>query len=284
VDTPEQPPMRLVTADPDTADHRNARSRDDQAGTERVADVGRAVWAWLQPHLRRLKPALSWLRDHWLAGVTAVAACLMLVLLLKVLVAIIGAAGEGLHRLAGWFTDGPITHSINDPVRAWLDAHATGLPATGRDLWLVWLVTAGVLYLYAVFGSRYARIGWAAIGVLTAAAAYAGAGPAGSGGRRRHRRLLAAAVPARLLPGHVRRRQRARGTRPRPRPAAYRPAAGRAAPGGGGPAPRQRRGAGREPLAAGGLTSMDTVTCTHPEVCGISRRGEWSHDAWRGPN
>jgi hypothetical protein len=42
-----------------------------------------------------------------------------------------------------------------------------------------------VLYLTGLAGSRYARIGWAAIGALTAAAAYSGAagrtGPAAAG-------------------------------------------------------------------------------------------------------
>jgi hypothetical protein len=96
-----------------------------------------------------------------------------------------GAARDGLTQLAGWLTHGPITHAINDPVRAFLDTHTAGLPATGHDLWITWLVTAGVLYLAGLAGSRYARIGWAAIAALTAAAAYlgaaAGTGPAAAG-------------------------------------------------------------------------------------------------------
>lgn len=96
-----------------------------------------------------------------------------------------GAAGDGLTALGGWLAHGPITHTINDPVRGFLDAHTAGLPATGHDLWLTWLVTAGVLYLLGLAGSVYARTGWAAIGALTAAAAYFGAttgtGPAAAG-------------------------------------------------------------------------------------------------------
>jgi hypothetical protein len=96
-----------------------------------------------------------------------------------------GAAGDGLTRLAGWLAHGPITHAINDPVRGFLDAHTAGLPASGHDLWITWLATAGVLYLMGLAGSRYARIGWAVIGALTGAAAYFGAatgtGPAAAG-------------------------------------------------------------------------------------------------------
>ncbi|GGL17783.1 hypothetical protein [Mangrovihabitans endophyticus] len=98
---------------------------------------------------------------------------------------IAGAAGDGLSNLVGWLAHGPITHAINDPVRGFLDAHTTGLPASGHDLWITWLATAGVLYLMGMAGSGYARIGWAVIGALTAAAAYFGAaaatGPAAAG-------------------------------------------------------------------------------------------------------
>jgi hypothetical protein len=139
---------------------------------------------------------LTFLRDNGLlilialVVLTAVAASMWLAwVILSAFFSALGvlgdAARDGLNELAGWLAHGPITHAINDPVRAFLDAHTAGLPATGHDLWITWLATAGVLYLIGLAGSRYARIGWAAIGALTAAAAYfgaaAGTGPAAAG-------------------------------------------------------------------------------------------------------
>jgi hypothetical protein len=139
---------------------------------------------------------LRFVRDNWLLGAVLLAvlaaiagtlwlAWLILTGIISALGAGAGAADDGLTRLAGWLAHGPITHAVNDPVRGFLDAHTAGLPATGRDLWITWLVTAGVLYTAGLAGSRYARIGWASIGALTAAAAYfgaaAGTGPAAAG-------------------------------------------------------------------------------------------------------
>jgi hypothetical protein len=135
---------------------------------------------------------LPFVRENWLFGAFLLGAVATLGTLLWLIWAILSAigsglaaAGTGLGRLGRWIGDGPVTASISDPVRAYLDAHSAGLPATGRDLWLVWLVAVGVLYLGALAGSTYARIGWATIGVLTATAGYfgaaAGSGPAAAG-------------------------------------------------------------------------------------------------------
>ena len=140
----------------------------------------------------------GWLfiRENWLLGAFLLAAVTVLGLLLwliwTILAAIVttigagaDAAGDGLTWLGAWITGGPVTTSISDPVRAYLDAHTAGLPATGRDLWIVWLVAVGALYAGALAGSTYARIGWATIGALSAVAAYfgaaAGSGPAAAG-------------------------------------------------------------------------------------------------------
>lgn len=146
----------------------------------------RALAAWWRDNRATL-----FLRDNWLLGVLALAALAVLGVLLwgiRVIVAalvdgvstVLDAAGEATRGIGSWITDGPITHSISTPMRAYLDSHSAGLPATGRDLWITWLVVAGVLYAGALIGSTYARLGWAAIGALTAAGVYAGA-PAGTG-------------------------------------------------------------------------------------------------------
>lgn len=122
-------------------------------------------------------------REYGLIAAAGLTALAVLAALLWLLTALIGALADGLGATGGalttfadWLSDGPVTRSVAGPVRAYLDAHATGLPATGRDLWIVWLVAVAVLYTGALAGSKFARIGWAVIGVLTAAAAYAGAG------------------------------------------------------------------------------------------------------------
>ena len=164
--TPGQP--HLTLADTPTGDTTDA-SRQRQAGVRLPAFV----------------------RDNWPLAVFALATLSvlggLLWLIWVILAALARALGSGasaasdsLSRLGGWLAGGPITHAISDPVRAFLDAHTAGLPATGGDLWITWLVTAGVLYAMGLAGSRYARIGWAGIGALTAAAAYFGA-PAGTG-------------------------------------------------------------------------------------------------------
>ncbi|MEU0157075.1 hypothetical protein [Micromonospora fulviviridis] len=151
----------------------------------------RALAAWWNDNRATL-----FLRDNWLLGVLALAALALLGVLLwgiwVIVTALVdgvsaglGAAGDAARGIGSWITDGPITHSISNPMRAYLDSHSAGLPATGRDLWITWLVVAGVLYAGALIGSTYARIGWAAIGALTAAAVYVGApegtGPAAAG-------------------------------------------------------------------------------------------------------
>ncbi|MEV0005895.1 hypothetical protein AB0H28_26920 [Micromonospora sp. NPDC050980] len=149
----------------------------------RATEAGTGRWRALTDWWRHNR-ATGFLRDNWLLAVAALTALAVLAVLLwgiwTFVTAIIGAIDAGLGAAGTWVTGGPITHSISDPMRAYLDAHAAGLPATGRDLWVTWLVAAGVLYLAALAGSTYARIGWAAIGALTAAAIYLGA-PAGTG-------------------------------------------------------------------------------------------------------
>jgi hypothetical protein len=179
-----------VDTTPTTADqHLTLADRPDTAGLAPWRRAAAAITTGADRTLRFLREdGLLIVIALAVLAVVAGALWLVWVILTGIISALgagAGAAGDGLTRLGGWLAHGPITHAINDPVRGFLDAHTTGLPATGHDLWVTWLVTAGVLYLLGLAGSRYARIGWAAIGALTAAAAYfgaaAGTGPAAAG-------------------------------------------------------------------------------------------------------
>jgi hypothetical protein len=180
VDTPTIGQQHLALVDPDNT---NPAGVEPSRWRQALAELP----GWL-----RADRTLLFIRNYWLFGVVLLAALATLGTLLWLVWALfsalgsgIVAAGDGLGRFGTWLAHGPVTHAISDPVRAFLDARTAGLPATGRDLWIVWLVAVGVLYLGALLGSTYARIGWAAIGALSAAAAYfgapAGAGPAAAG-------------------------------------------------------------------------------------------------------
>ncbi|MFI7074902.1 hypothetical protein [Micromonospora sediminicola] len=161
----------------------------------RATEAGTGRWRALTDWWRDNRAAL-FVRDNWPLGVAALLALAvtggllwLLWIVIAGLLAGLGAAatavGDAGPALGDWITDGPITRSISDPVRAYLDAHTTGLPAGGRDAWIAWLVAVCALYAAAVTGSTYGRIGWAAIGALTGTAAYlgapTGAGPAAAG-------------------------------------------------------------------------------------------------------
>ncbi|WP_018589012.1 hypothetical protein [Salinispora arenicola] len=161
----------------------------------RATEAGTGRWRALTDWWRTNRATL-FLRENWLLGVAALVALAvtggllwLLWLIVTGLASVLGTAGGAIGDTApavgSWITDGPVTRSISDPVRAYLDAHTTGLPATGRDAWIAWLVAVCVLYAAALFGSTYGRVGWAAIGALTGVAVYAGApegtGPAAAG-------------------------------------------------------------------------------------------------------
>jgi hypothetical protein len=158
----------------------------------------------------------DWSRTE-IAGIGAVAAVMLALaagiiwLLVTLVTGLAGLLADGSHSAAdaggdllGWLTDGPITTTVTNPVRAYLDTHAGGLPATAGQLWTAWLVLAGMLLLIAATGSTGARIGWTVIGALTAGMAYAGT--------TGHGQALAAGVTAAVwavlsIPAFARRRR-----------------------------------------------------------------------------
>lgn len=132
-----------------------------------------SLWGALHDSLDQ---APLWSRGNWRLAVAAVVAVTVIVGVTGLLVSAAGSVlGAGSDVLSGWLTDNRTAASITNPLRAWLDAaHAGGVPATGGELWLLWIHTTAALWLAAVCGSVYARIGWALIGALSTAAVYAG--------------------------------------------------------------------------------------------------------------
>lgn len=123
-------------------------------------------------------------RQNWPLGVAALLVVVVSTVLLWLagafVLALVDAAAAGGRHSGLWLRDDGLTRIVTDPVRAWLDAHTAGLPATGAELGLAWLVIAAVLYLAALGGSMYARIAWALTGAATIAAAYTGAPATGA--------------------------------------------------------------------------------------------------------
>lgn len=87
----------------------------------------------------------------------------------------LAAVFDGAVTAARWLTDAPLTRTITDPVRAYLDTQAGGVPLSATQLWWLWLVAVIVLFLSASFlDSRGARLGWTLVGALTVAMVWAG--------------------------------------------------------------------------------------------------------------
>jgi len=69
----------------------------------------------------------------------------------------------------------PVVHVATDPIGAWAEQHAAGLPVSAATLLTVWAVGGGVLFVAGLVGARGARIAWPLYGAGTAAMAWAGA-------------------------------------------------------------------------------------------------------------
>ncbi|MFC4066763.1 hypothetical protein [Actinoplanes subglobosus] len=122
-----------------------------------------------------------WSRGNWRLAVTVVAAAAAAVVVVVGLAALAVTTADqilatGSDSLTSWLSGNRVAASITGPLRSWFDtAHAGGVPATGGELWLLWVHTTTALWLAAVCGSLFARIGWALIGALTTAAVHTGA-------------------------------------------------------------------------------------------------------------
>jgi hypothetical protein len=106
----------------------------------------------------------------------ALAAVTVVVWLASALYGLVTAAAtDGRHTGAAgvrWSAAWRLTHTITDPVHAYLTGHAAALHTSGGLLWTGWLATTAVLFVFAVAGSTGARIGWTATGALTTAVVY----------------------------------------------------------------------------------------------------------------
>jgi hypothetical protein len=148
-------------------------------------------------------------RGNWPLAVAVLIATAVTVLTLWFTSAVVAAVFAAVHaggRHAGtWLAGDHVIRTAAGAITAWLNTHTGGLPATSTQLGAAWLGVAGVLYVYAVAGSTYARIAWTLTGAATTTAAYLGTAPAGA--------AAAAATTAALwlllsLPVYRRRRPR----------------------------------------------------------------------------
>jgi hypothetical protein len=157
-------------------------------------------------------------RGNWPLAVAALIATAVTVLALWFTGAFVTGLFDAVHaggrHTATWLTGDHVIRTATGAVTGWLDTRTGGLPATSTELSAAWLGIAGVLFVFAVAGSTYARIAWALTGAATTAAAYLGAAPASAAAagattaavwlllslpvyRRRRSRRPAAAGPAR---------------------------------------------------------------------------------------
>lgn len=148
-------------------------------------------------------------RANWPLAVAALIATAVTVLSMWFAGAFVTGLFAAVHtggRHAGtWLAGDHVIRTATGAITAWLSTHAGGLPATSTELGSAWLGIAGVLYVFAISGSTFARIAWAAAGAATVAAAYLGADLAGAAAAA----VTAAAVWLLLsLPVYRRRRPR----------------------------------------------------------------------------
>ncbi|WP_285783104.1 hypothetical protein [Microbispora sp. NBRC 16548] len=108
-----------------------------------------------------------------LVAVIVVAGVLWLVL--GLIGAVVTTAASGLNRVAA----SDVLAVVTRPVRAYLSAHAAGLPATPEALWQVWALAGPCLWLLGLFRGWAARLAWILYGAATVGMVYAGSPPTG---------------------------------------------------------------------------------------------------------
>ncbi|MGV9600718.1 hypothetical protein ACWDR1_29050 [Streptosporangium sandarakinum] len=123
------------------------------------------------------------------AAVTAVvvAVWLTVAVLGALTVGVIHTAATGLTWALGHVADWHLTEVVTTPVRAYITAHATGLPAAAEAIWSAWTLVGPGLWLICWLARSWgARLAWVLYGAGTVAMVYS-ASPAGG-------RLLATGV------------------------------------------------------------------------------------------
>lgn len=126
--------------------------------------------------------AAAWLREHGPLLMSAAVVLALAGLALWLLWLVLAATGTGLGRAGDGLTSAgrDLAHTVAAPLDAWLDVHVhgAGLAASPGQLAGLWAVVAGVVWLQALLGSRFARIAWTLLGAATLAAVYTGSLPA----------------------------------------------------------------------------------------------------------
>lgn len=122
---------------------------------------------------------------EWLPPVAVGAGLLLVALLIYgLLVPLIrwlaGVITHAVDNGVGWLHHWNITHVVLDPVRAYLTAHATGLPISAATLWWTWCAAGTSFFTFALLWRAVAaRIGWILFGAASVAMVWAStSGPA----------------------------------------------------------------------------------------------------------
>lgn len=156
--------------------------------TNKFAQQRATVTSWCAATFRRFVEWMEDRTDRELNGVQAVALAVVYGLAGLSALVLVGWVLYQLVQLVGWLFSGhaggdvgdllsalPVVHVATDPIGAWAEQHAAGLPVSATTLLTVWAIGGGVLFVAGLAGARGARIAWPLYGAGTAAMAWFGA-------------------------------------------------------------------------------------------------------------
>jgi len=154
-----------------------------------------AAARWIKSRLSRF---VSWMEDHTgrdlngpqavllalaslVVGVTALALAMWVLAQIVTFIGWVGGGHAGadvgrvFSELGQTVASLPLVHTATDPIGAWAEQHAAGLPVSAGTLLTVWGIGGGLLVLGGLCGARGARVAWPLYGAATAAMAWFGA-------------------------------------------------------------------------------------------------------------
>ncbi|SDK32722.1 hypothetical protein [Nonomuraea jiangxiensis] len=160
-----------------------------------VADRYQSLQGWARERFAD-DPREAEIAKYSVLGVCVAAVALLVIAILWLAVAVLGALVEGvsnglitggtwaLERVGDWH----LTEVVTTPVHAYITAHAAGLPTGAEVIWSAWALSGPILWLLCwLTGSSWsARLAWVLYGAGTVAMVYS-ASPANG-------RMLAAGI------------------------------------------------------------------------------------------
>ena len=157
------------TPQPPAVDDTDTTWRDD------LSEWADYYWKRLHQH-----EAATW-PPPWGPSALAIAGIAALVLVVGgILVPTVRGLATFVMGGAEWVSSTAAADIVLQPVRRYLDSHATGLPVNADTLWWTWSATGLLLFVLSAFlRSTAARLGWVLFGAASTAMVYdAAAAPA----------------------------------------------------------------------------------------------------------